>query len=61
KSSTRALILFISKKNNSLYLYIDFRNLNRIFIKNYYSLYLILEILNKIKFLKINTSLKLIL
>ncbi|RAL06210.1 uncharacterized protein BO80DRAFT_318980, partial [Aspergillus ibericus CBS 121593] len=46
------------KKNNNLYLYIDYRNLNKVSIKNCYSLFPILKILNKVLnnkyFLKIN-------
>ena len=39
-------ILFISKKNKELYLYIDYRDLNKIIIKNYYLFLLINKILN---------------
>ncbi|PWY69597.1 hypothetical protein BO70DRAFT_300072, partial [Aspergillus heteromorphus CBS 117.55] len=58
KSSAKVFIFFIFKKNNSLYLCIDYKNFNKIFIKNYYFLFLILKILNRILgsiyFLKIN-------
>ncbi|RAK86383.1 hypothetical protein BO79DRAFT_153913, partial [Aspergillus costaricaensis CBS 115574] len=58
KNLIKALILFIFKKNNNLYLYINYRSLNKILIKNYYSLSLISEILDRILnnkyFLKIN-------
>ncbi|PYH28426.1 uncharacterized protein BO87DRAFT_322223, partial [Aspergillus neoniger CBS 115656] len=58
KSPARTFILFIFKKNNNLYLYIDDRGLNKIFIKNYYFLFFILKILDKVSdskyFLKIN-------
>ncbi|PWY92102.1 hypothetical protein BO70DRAFT_282570, partial [Aspergillus heteromorphus CBS 117.55] len=57
-SPAEVSILFIFKKNNNLYFYIDYRDLNKIFIKNYYFLSLILKILNRISesiyFLKIN-------
>ena len=33
-SSIKALILFILKKNKDLYLYINYRRLNKIIIKN---------------------------
>ncbi|PWY87774.1 hypothetical protein BO70DRAFT_287789, partial [Aspergillus heteromorphus CBS 117.55] len=58
KSPAEVFIFFIFKKNNSLYFYINYKNLNKIFIKNYYFLSLILKILNRILrsiyFLKIN-------
>ncbi|PWY76211.1 hypothetical protein BO70DRAFT_295281, partial [Aspergillus heteromorphus CBS 117.55] len=58
KNPTEASILFIFKKNNSLYFYINYKDFNKIFIKNYYFLFLISEILNRvlksIYFLKIN-------
>ncbi|RAK98046.1 uncharacterized protein BO80DRAFT_317781, partial [Aspergillus ibericus CBS 121593] len=58
KSPTETPILFILKKNNNLYFYINYRNFNKIFIKNYYFLFFILQILNRVinnkYFLKIN-------
>ncbi|PWY61694.1 hypothetical protein BO83DRAFT_327483, partial [Aspergillus eucalypticola CBS 122712] len=48
KRSARAPILFTFKKNNNLYFYKDYKSLNKIFVKNYYSLSLILEILDRI-------------
>ncbi|RDH13966.1 hypothetical protein M747DRAFT_212836, partial [Aspergillus niger ATCC 13496] len=39
-------ILFIRKKNNILYLYINYQRLNIIIIKDYYSLLLISKIIN---------------
>ncbi|RAH48352.1 uncharacterized protein BO95DRAFT_357079, partial [Aspergillus brunneoviolaceus CBS 621.78] len=47
-SSAETSIFFILKKNKNLRLYIDYKKLNKILIKNYYFLFLILEILNKI-------------
>jgi hypothetical protein len=44
--SAGAPILFISKKDRSLHLYIDYRGLNEITIKNRYPLSLISEILD---------------
>ncbi|PWY62811.1 hypothetical protein BO83DRAFT_325326, partial [Aspergillus eucalypticola CBS 122712] len=48
KNLTRVSILFIFKNNNNLYFYINYRDFNKVFIKNYYSLFLISEILVKI-------------
>ena len=45
-SSTKILIFFIKKKNGILYLIINYRRLNFITIKNYYSLPLILNMLD---------------
>jgi hypothetical protein len=44
---TEASILFILKKNGNLRLYVNYRNLNKIIIKNRYSLPLMGEILNR--------------
>ena len=49
KSSAEALILFIKKKDSTLRLYIDYRNLNLVIIKNHYLLSLISESLNHLK------------
>ncbi|BAE58818.1 unnamed protein product [Aspergillus oryzae RIB40] len=58
KSSVEAPILFIFKKNSGLKLYINYRGLNKITIKNRYLLFLILEILDRLAgvkfFIKIN-------
>ncbi len=48
KSLTAAPILFVPKKNNILRLYIDYKSLNSITIKNRHFLPLINEIINKI-------------
>ena len=40
------LILFIKKFNDNLHLCIDYRALNRMIIKNYYFIFLIIEIIN---------------
>ena len=48
----------MSKKNNELRLYIDYRDLNAIIIKNRHSLFLIFETLNRLYeskiFIKLN-------
>ncbi|RAK87944.1 hypothetical protein BO79DRAFT_131175, partial [Aspergillus costaricaensis CBS 115574] len=58
KSFIGAPILFIFKKNNNLYLYINYKSFNKISIKNYYFLFFILKILDRvsesINFYKIN-------
>lgn len=41
KSFINVQILFIYKKNDSFYLYINYRKLNNLTIKNYYLLFLI--------------------
>ena len=46
KSSVRASILFIKKKDDTLKLYVDYRSLNLIMIKNCYLLPLIDESLD---------------
>ena len=47
----------MSKKNNELRLYVDYRDLNTIIIKNRYSLSLISETLNRLCESKIFTKL----
>ena len=57
-SSAASLIMFVLKSNSSLWLIIDYRHLNSITIKNWYSLLLILNMLNCLqdtqKFTKLN-------
>ena len=57
-NSIKIFILFVFKKNKNLYLYIDYRELNAIIIKNYYSFFLIDETLNHLinitYFIKLN-------
>ena len=48
-----ALILFIKKKNDSLKLYINYKNLNKIIVKNRYLLSLIKKSLDKLEKIKI--------
>ena len=48
KSPASVLILFIPKKDRGLRLYIDYKGLNSIIIKNRYFLPLITEIINYI-------------
>jgi hypothetical protein len=50
---TAILILFIKKKNDELRLYVDYRELNEITIKNRYSLLLIEEAMNRLVEVKI--------
>jgi len=54
-----ALILFILKKDGGLRLYIDYRRLNKVTIKNRHPLPLIRETLNRLNSLKIFTKLDL--
>ena len=52
------LILFIFKKNNELRLYMNYKKLNAIIIKNRHSLFLIIKTLNRLcdvkVFIKLN-------
>lgn len=48
KSPTGALILFVPKKDGGLRLYVDYRGLNRVSVKNRYPLPLISEILDRL-------------
>lgn len=48
ESSAEAFILFIRKKNDFLYLCVNYKDLNRITIKNKHSLSLINEILDRL-------------
>ena len=58
-SLVEVLILFILKKDDELYLYIDYRDLNKITKKNRYLLSLISEILDRLIDVKIFTKLDL--
>jgi len=57
-SSTDAFILFILKKNDSLHLCMNYRNLNKITVKNHHLLSFISETLNRLskvkQFIKLN-------
>ena len=53
KSPTKAPILFILKADGIMWLYINYRRLNKIMIKNWYSLPLISKLLNRLGHLKI--------
>ena len=48
KSLVKAFILFVLKKDDNLYLYIDYRRFNLVIVKNRYLLPFILEILDRI-------------
>ncbi len=56
-SSTDASILFILKKNDSLHLCMNYRDLNKITVKNHHSLSLISETLNRLSRVKQFTKL----
>ena len=47
-SLTKVLILFIFKKDEELYLYVNYKNLNAVIVKNRYSLSLIMKTLNRL-------------
>ena len=46
KLSAGTSVTFIKKKDGKLYMYIDYRQLNAITVKNYYSLPLITKLLD---------------
>ena len=50
---TRAPILFILKAEGIMQLYINYRRLNKIIIKNQYSLPLVSELFNRLSYIKI--------
>ena len=54
----KAFFLFMSKKNNELRLYVDYRDLNAIIIKIFFDFFLIFETLNRLYeskiFIKLN-------
>ena len=54
--STNTFIFFIKKKNDNLKLYVNYKNLNKIIVKNRYSLSLIKKNLNKLERAKIYTQ-----
>ena len=56
---TRMPILFVLKAEGIIWLYIDYRCLNKIIIKNRYPLLLVGEFFNKISHVKIFTKLDL--
>ena len=58
-SSAESLILFVLKKNNDLRLCVDYRELNKVTIKNRYFLSLISETLNRLNEVKRFTKLNL--
>ncbi len=58
-SSTDAFILFIFKKNDSFYLCMNYRDLNKITVKNRHSLSLISETLDRLSWVKQFTKLNL--
>jgi hypothetical protein len=52
-SFTKALILFVLKKDKGLRLYINYKGLNKVTVKNCYIFPFILKILNKIAYAKV--------
>jgi len=52
-NSAETSVLFVSKKNDSLQLYVNYHELNRITVKNCHFLFLINEILNQLSDIKI--------
>jgi hypothetical protein len=58
-SPTKALILFVLKKDKELRLYINYKKLNKVIVKNRYIFPLILEMLNKIAYAKIFSKINL--
>ena len=52
-------ILFIPKADGIIYLYINYRHLNKIIIKNWYLLLLVGKLLNRFSYVKIFTKLNL--
>ena len=48
KNSANVFILFVFKKNNSLYLCINYKSLNTIIFKNQYLFLLITKIINQV-------------
>ena len=59
KLPTRAPILFIPKAEGIIWLYVDYRRLNKIIIKNWYPLLLVGELFNRLSHAKIFTKLDL--
>ena len=53
KSSARSLILFVLKKDGGLRLYVNYRGLNKITVKNRYPLPLMGEILDRVNGAKV--------
>ncbi|KAF2785448.1 hypothetical protein K505DRAFT_190453, partial [Melanomma pulvis-pyrius CBS 109.77] len=52
KLLARVLILFVKKKNSTLKLYIDYKSLNKIIIKNYYLLSFITKFIQSLTSIK---------
>jgi len=59
KSPARAPILFVKKKDGSLWMCVDYRGLNKVTIKNQYSLPLISGLLDQLGQAKIHTKIDL--
>jgi hypothetical protein len=52
-SFAKALIFFVLKKNGGLRLYVNYKGLNKVIVKNCYIFSFILEMLNKIAYTKV--------
>ena len=55
-----APVLFIKKFKEEFYFYVNYKNLNIITVKNYYSLFLIFKIFNYLNYTKIFIKLNII-
>ena len=53
-------VLFIKKSEKRFYFYINYKDLNVITVKNYYSLFLIFKIFNYLNYIKIFIKLNII-
>jgi hypothetical protein len=60
KSSAASPVIFIKKPSRGLRLYIDYRNLNKIIVKNRYPIPLVRKILNRITYIYFFTKLDII-
>jgi hypothetical protein len=60
KSSAASLVIFIKKPSRGLRLYINYRDLNRIIVKNRYPIPLVCKILNRIIYTRFFTKLDVI-
>src|SRR6266566_7816670 len=61
KSSTTAPILLTYKSGRGIYIYIDYKSLNNVIIKNHYPIPLICKTFNILYYIKIYTKLDIII
>ena len=59
KSPAKAPIFFILKAEGIIWLYVNYRGLNKITIKNWYPLLLVSKLFNRLSYIKIFTKLDL--